>query len=251
MNQNAVGNSEPEVLLWPLGTGAGATSVYEGKPSSAFVISVDGEPRILVDAGHGVIRQCVTMFGCVPRLVYVSHNHTDHAADLPVALIKEMASGRQLTVVAAPEVSRRLREHRIHELYSTGLAAEQLANWLIAPPGIATSIDDEFAVVTHRGKHSEESYGFVLRFNDRPIAGFTADSGFDADFYRKLCEAPIVLVDARQSGSLEHASFEEIATHAESLASNRLYVTGYGNDTEAHSAYGLRLVRIGESIKLL
>jgi hypothetical protein len=41
---------EPTIELVFIGTGAGATSVYHGEPSSAFLLLVDSTPTLLVDA---------------------------------------------------------------------------------------------------------------------------------------------------------------------------------------------------------
>ena len=37
-----------------------------------------------------------------------------------------------------------------------------------------------------------------------------ADSGYDLELYRRLAEAPVLLLDARAKASSEHAGFEEI-----------------------------------------
>lgn len=238
-----------DVVLVPLGTGKGATSVYDGDPSSAFAIMVGGKCRLLVDAGLGVVRQCLKYCGAVPDKIYISHNHTDHAGDLPVLLIVERTAGRKINVVSAPEVESRLRSHRIDELYSTGKTADEIATWTAAPEGQMTPLDALFSIVTHRGRHSETSYGFVLYRGDRPILGFSADSGYDAVLYQKLSVAPTLVLDGRTASSKEHASFDEILHAKRGLSDARVFVTGYGTPKEAPPP-GLDALRIGESLTL-
>ena len=221
------------LALLPLGTGKGATSVYDGDPSSAFCVTLEGECQFLVDIGLGVVRQCRRHFEELPRLVYVSHNHTDHAGELPVALIVEHSKGRNMTVVAAPDVIERLTSHRIHELASTGKNPHEIANWIRSPPGESTRLNERLSLVTHRGRHSEVSYGFVLYLDGRPVLAYSGDSGHDEQFYRKLAVAPTMVLDARRVGSPEHASFAEIKKVQSTLNDHRILVTGYGRSDEA------------------
>jgi ribonuclease BN (tRNA processing enzyme) len=237
------------VVLIPLGTGKGATSVYNGEPSSSFVVQAGGKCRLLVDVGLGVVRQCLKYCGSVPENIYISHNHTDHAGDLPVLLIVERNAGRKLTVISAPEVESRLRHHRLHELYSTGKSADDIANWTPAPEGEVVRVDDEFTLVTHLGKHSETSYGFVLFQTGTPILGFSADSGSDSALYNKLALAPTLVLDARSASSIEHASFSEIAALKHKYPHKRVIVTGYGTQDEGPPS-GVEAFRIGEPILL-
>lgn len=242
-------NMSDGVTLVPLGTGKGATSVYEGDPSSSFVIKVGDKCRVLVDVGLGVVQQCLRYCGSLPDVIYVSHNHTDHAGELPVLLIVELTKGRKLIVVSAPEVEARLKERRIHELYSTGKTADEIATWVTAPEGAMTRIDDLFSVVTHRGRHSETSYGMVLYHRGIPLLGFSADSGLDDDLYDKLAVAESMVIDARLTSSKEHASFEEITALEHRLGGKRIYVTGYGTPAEGPKMPP-RALRVGEPIEL-
>ena len=225
-------NQQPTITLTPLGTGKGATAVYEGEPSSSFVIKVNGECRLWVDTGLGVSPHAIKACGSVPRNIFISHNHSDHAGELPVLLIAEQAMMRKLRVISGPEVNERLVAHRIAELYSTGLKADQIADWVVASEGEKVKVDDDLSLVSYKGKHSEVSYGFVLFFRGSPILGFSGDSGFDRSFYQKLAVAPTLVIDARKGDTSEHAGFAQI--HAfEVTVKNRVYVTHYGKSTEA------------------
>ena len=100
-----------------LGTGAGATAVYTQECSSSFVLRVDGKTLLIADVGFGVVSRCIATVGSIPASVYVSHNHSDHAAELPVLL---KADGRVFDVYCEGGVMARVLEHRLHELRSTG-----------------------------------------------------------------------------------------------------------------------------------
>ena len=72
--------------------------------------------------GYGAVSACQRHLGQpVPDSIYISHNHSDHAGELPVLLAVESAcKGRLLRVFAHSKVMPRLLKHRLHELVSTG-----------------------------------------------------------------------------------------------------------------------------------
>lgn len=231
--KNWIANSErSQITLTPLGTGKGATAVYEGEPSSSFVIKINGECRLWVDTGLGVSPHVIKTCGSVPKNIFISHNHSDHAGELPVLLIVEQTAKRKLRVISGPEVNERLITHRIAELYSTGLKASEIADWVVAPEEEKIKVDDDLSLVSHKGKHSEVSYGFVLYFKGSPVLGFSGDSGFDRAFYQKLAVAPTLVLDARKGGTPEHAGFDEVRAF-EGAVKSRIFVTHYGKATEA------------------
>jgi L-ascorbate metabolism protein UlaG (beta-lactamase superfamily) len=225
-------SQQSTITLMPLGTGKGATAVYEGEPSSSFVIKVNGECRLWVDTGLGVSPHVIKACGSVPKNIFISHNHSDHAGELPVLLIVEQATMRKLRVISGPEVNERLVSHRIAELYSTGLKADQIADWVAAPEGEKVKVDDDLSLVSYQGKHSEVSYGFVLFFKGSPVLGFSGDSGFDRAFYQKLAIAPTLVLDARKGATAEHAGFDELYAFEKTIK-GRVFVGHYGKASEA------------------
>lgn len=50
------------------------------------------------------------------------------------------------------------------------------------------------------------SIGFVLYFKEEPILGYCVDSGFREDVFEFFFQASTVIVDARDKGTVEHAS---------------------------------------------
>lgn len=234
--------------LLTLGTGAGTTTVLYGDPSSSFAIVLGEECRLLVDLGYGVARQALRFLNSLPTKVYISHNHSDHSGDLPVAALKSANQGKPFTIWSEPEVERRLKEHRFHEFQEAGALPEDIADWIGAPENTETAIDDDFSIVPHRGQHSEICFGLVLRFRGKAILGYSADSGFCKELYNHLLEAPILVLDGRAKGSTEHASFEELETFANTVPDKSIYVIHYGRPDEAPTR--LNPLRLGEAIEL-
>jgi ribonuclease BN (tRNA processing enzyme) len=235
-------------VLLPLGTGAGTTTVLYGDPSTSFAILLDEECRLLVDLGYGVVRQALRLLNTVPANVYISHNHSDHAGDLPVVALRSAAAGKPLTFWSEPEVERRLKEHRLHEFREAGAGPEDIARWKATPAGVETAIDPDLSLVPHKSLHSETCFGFVLNFRGQAVLGYSADSGFCEEFYAHLLAAPVLVLDGRSEGSREHASFAELAAFARSFPSKRLYVTHYGRPEEAPTM--LSALRLGEPVEL-
>jgi ribonuclease BN (tRNA processing enzyme) len=235
-------------VLLPLGTGAGATTVIYGDPSSSFAILLGEECRLLVDLGYGVARQALHFLKALPTKVYISHNHSDHSGDLPVAALRSANQGQPFTIWSAPEVERRLKEHRLHEFREAGASPEDIANWIATPENVEAVIDNDFSLVPHRGQHSETCFGFVLRFRGETVLGYSADSGFYEELYTHLLEAPLLVLDGRAEGSTEHASFDELEAFARKFPDKRVFVTHYGRPDEAPST--LDHLRLGEPIEL-
>lgn len=244
----AVLEAQMIVELLVLGTGKGATAVYQGSPSSSFVLIVDGKCRLLVDIGIGVAQECITSCGYIPDHVFVTHNHTDHSGELPVVLAVEQARGRKLSIISGPLVEEVLKAHRLHELLSTEISLNEFARWTRALPGNSIQIDADIQLKIFRACHQEPSYGFLLYVKGTPILGFSGDSGYDEGFYRQLLDAPWVLLDGRAEGNSDHAEFTEINDFARQHPRHQFLVTGHGEDPGTASP--LHLVHKGDRITL-
>src|SRR5215217_7801395 len=142
-------------ILLPLGTGAGATTVLYREPSTSFAILLGEECRLLVDLGYGIAFQALRYLKALPTKVYISHNHSDHSADLPVVALKCASQERPLTIWSASEVEDRLKVHRLHEFREAGALPDQIATWISTPENVETAIDQDFSLVPYRGRHSE------------------------------------------------------------------------------------------------
>ncbi|MDG6778107.1 MBL fold metallo-hydrolase [Thiomicrorhabdus sp. zzn3] len=208
-----------------LGCGSGASSIYDGLVSSSFMLLRENEPFCLVDLGLCVGKQVLSYFGHFPEHILITHNHSDHAAELPVVLRVEQAQGRKLTVLAQEEVAHRLKTHRLAEHLSL-MSAEELASWKTASSGEAIAVDDQVAVTFFEGVHSEFSCGFLLSIDGQPRLAYTGDSKLDEALYSQLDSAGVFIIDSRPKANAWHASFDEVKPW---LKAGR-YILGHGLD---------------------
>lgn len=87
----------PAFELSVLGSG-GPASV--GRAASGYVVSIDGTPRILIDAGPGAFVRIGEMGLDVERLdtILLTHLHVDHAGDVPgVVKSRDLSDDHALT----------------------------------------------------------------------------------------------------------------------------------------------------------
>lgn len=207
-----------------IGSGAGASYIYDGLTSSSFMLLHNGEPFCLIDLGLGVGRQVIEMFGLFPRNIVITHNHSDHAGDLAVVLRVELARERKCKVIAAKPVSVRLKKHRIAE-HLEQMDADSLADWNGISENQKSDIGFGLTIEFYLGVHSELSYGFIVRDqNGHARLSYTGDSKFQPELYQTLSEAAVFIMDARPKANPWHANFTEVKDW---LTPNR-YILGHG-----------------------
>lgn len=207
-----------------LGSGAGASFVYDGLISSSFMLLYNDEPFCLVDLGLGVGRKVIEAFGSFPKNTVITHNHSDHAGDLAVVLRVELARGNQCRVIAQTEVVKRLKTHRVAE-HLEQMSADDLAEWVEVDTDKLAEIGHGLRIQFYPGVHSETSYGFILfDAENRPVLSYTADSKFSGPLYSELNRAPVFILDARPKTNPWHASFSEV----KSLLREGTYILGHG-----------------------
>jgi len=61
-----------------------------------IILMYKGIPLLWIDTGFGAVLQ----YKRLPRIIYITHNHADHAAELPVILSSKGKSS-QVTLMAA------------------------------------------------------------------------------------------------------------------------------------------------------
>ena len=207
-----------------IGTGAGASSIYDGLTSSSFMLLADNQPFCLVDLGLGVGREVVQTFGGFPQDLIITHNHSDHAGDLPVVLRVELAQGRRCNVIGHSQVIERLKTHRVAE-HLEQLSAEQLADWQAAECGELMSLPHGLSIEFYPGVHSELSFGFVIRdHNHHARLSYTADSCLENTLYNELAKADVFILDARAKPNAWHAAFDEV----QPWLKEGVYILGHG-----------------------
>lgn len=211
-----------------LGVAKGAGHVYEGVCSSSFLILKNAMPFCLVDLGLGVTHKLQSYGYSIPDNVIITHNHTDHAGELPVVLRVEEAQGRKLKIYSAHQVSERLRTMRLAE-HAELYTSSDLAEWYSPAPDTAIALDDELSITFYKSQHSECCFGFVISQGKKPLIGYTADSGFNPELYNRIAQCKVSIYDARENGNKWHASIEEAAPYLETGG----FIIGHGLNTEA------------------
>ncbi len=86
--------------------GSGGPIADDGRASSAYLVWVDGESRVLIDAGGGTFVRFGEAGASFVELSFIglSHLHTDHSADFPALLRSRNFSGRGRALdVAGPD----------------------------------------------------------------------------------------------------------------------------------------------------
>ena len=88
--------------------GSGGPIADDGRASAGYLVWIDGESRVMIDAGGGTFLRFGEAKANFASLDFVglSHFHTDHSADLPALLKSGFFSARQRSlVVAGPDSS--------------------------------------------------------------------------------------------------------------------------------------------------
>nr|WP_246261621.1 MBL fold metallo-hydrolase [Thiomicrorhabdus cannonii] len=189
------------------------------------MLLTDHKPFCLVDLGLGVGKQVIEIFGHFPKQVIITHNHSDHAGELPVVLRVEQAKGHKMTVFADAKVGGILREARLAEHHQV-MDSDAIANWQLPAAGECIELSHGLQITFYPGIHSDYSCGFILTHNGAPRLSYTGDSTLDKAFYTLLDQAPVFIMDARPKTNAWHASFKEVKPW---LKEGR-YIIGHGLD---------------------
>ncbi len=235
-----------------LGVGKGASYVLRGLPSTGFALRVDGRPELLIDCGAGVALSYLRRVGGMfPPRIFISHNHHDHAGDLPVVLSSLV--GTRPAVLGDGDVLEIIREHRLHDAAQTRQALIEEVEWVAADGQGRIALDtilSGLSLQLFRSRHFYPCYGFILERGCEDLLGYTADSGFDEEVFKRVTRAPIAIVDGREQGNADHASFEEIEAFAGRMPACSIGVVHYEETTFGFAAPNVRLLEPGDVIPL-
>ncbi len=212
--------------------------MYDRACSSAFVILRDGEPELLCDFGYGVMFALKEAGLGLPPAAIITHNHSDHAGELPVVLRVEQARGRPLGIVTHPRIEERLKVHRLAE-HAALFPPDTLARWNTG----SRVVEGRWEIRFHEGRHSTPCYGFTLHEDGRCRFGYSSDSTVHAPLYDALGHADVVIFNGRETGNDYHAGFEDLAPY---LTRDR-YIIGHGLSDPRD---GLPLLFPGDKVRL-
>jgi ribonuclease BN (tRNA processing enzyme) len=242
-----------KISLLVLGVSGGAGHVYHGDCSSSFLILKNAKPIVLVDLGLGVTRALKHYGYALPETVVITHNHTDHAGELPVVLRVEESLGRRLNIIAAAPVSERLQRHRMAE-HAELYQPIELADWVSPEPETCIPLVDDLSITFHAAQHSELCFGFVISrlsgITKIPLIGYTGDSGYLPSLYEKISRCLVSIFDARPKGNKWHAGVEEAEAFLEGrISQGPAYIIGHGVDVENIPEHG-KMMRPGQIINI-
>ena len=235
-----------------LGVGGGGSYVLKGIPSTSFVLMINNEPYLLIDCGAGSALSYQKIIGQdFPKRIFVTHNHMDHTGDLPiVALHIKKTTNQKPYIYGYNKVLDIIKKHRFHELILNSTQPNDLAIWISQNDSNQISIDEHIHLKLYRSIHSYLCYGFVLYYKNDPILAYSADSDFDRELYDYLTEAPIVIVDGRELGNQEHASFEEISSYFGFRAEKKIRVVHYESTEFVFPQQHIQFFREGDRLFL-
>ncbi|EKF38359.1 hypothetical protein MOQ_001431 [Trypanosoma cruzi marinkellei] len=234
-----------------LGTGKGASMVYDGNCSPGYVLCIDNHPVILFGAGYGVTRQCLRYFGVIPLNIFIFSNRSHMSAELPVIIAVESCKGRRLRIVASEAVMSCIWEHRLAEIHSrikdfkadnrdgvcdfVAIPSSGIPPDLNLPPyhlpGVAA-----VSLLVFDTSAAEASCGVCVLQNGHPLVVLTGDCAYNPGLHCAILRmAPVAILDGRRNASRDHASFTDILRAVENcgVVPRRVFIGQYGQPWEA------------------
>ncbi len=231
-----------------LGVGKGASYVLKGQPSTGFALRVNHEPYMLIDCGAGVALSYLrNIGGALPNTIYISHNHMDHTGDLPIVIGVTPGKPRLLGNSTVLDF---VRTHRLHGAPELNAALDDRAEWVTPNEDNRISLEYGLSLELFRSVHSYICYGFVLSKSGQQILGYPADTAFNENIYARVTNCPVAILDAREIGNHDHASFQDVEQFATTVPNCAMWVVHYEESSYRFMSPNVRFLREGDVIKL-
>ncbi|ORC86209.1 putative periplasmic protein [Trypanosoma theileri] len=249
-------DSNTKLSILCLGTGKGASMVYDGNCSPGYVLYADDRPIILFGAGYGVTRQCLRYCGVIPSNIFLFSNRSHMSAELPVIIAVESRKARRLRIITGEKVMTQIKLHRLSEVHSridiNGDGGSIFCDF-VALPDLTVHAAVEATVTQSLSYHlpdttagvslvvfhtpaTDASNGVILLHHGVPVLALTGDCAYSAEKHQEILRmAPVVILDGRQKSSRDHASFADIIDTVErcEVAPQRVFIGQYGLPLEA------------------
>ncbi len=231
-----------------LGVGKGASYVMKGISSTSFVILINGEPKLLIDAGAGVALSCLKYLdGIIPSTIYITHNHMDHTGDLPIMLNILSNLGGKPRVLGHADVLDIVKTYRMHD---PTVNINQLAEWVAPQHDGLIDAGNGLEIRPIKTKHSYLCYGILLYYKGINILGYSADSPYDENLFREITKQPNAIIDARDYGTHDHSSFEEVQDFAKLVPDCSIWIVHYEQTRFIFTKSNIKLMYEGQLIRL-
>jgi hypothetical protein len=231
-----------------LGVGKGASYVLKGIPSTGFALLVDSHPYMLIDCGAGIALSYLrNVGGKLPPIIYISHNHMDHTGDLPIVL--GVTNGRP-RLLGHPEVLSIVQDHRLHDAPELMAALDNRVEWVMSDSNGDIPLEHGLSLSVFRSVHSYLCYGFMLKLDGKEILGYPVDTAFDEDIFSRVTRCSTAVLDARDVGNYDHASFEDVDSYARNVPECKIWVVHYEDTSYHFSSPNVQLFQQGNIIRL-
>lgn len=233
--------------------GSGGPVSDDARASSGYVVWIDGQARLLVDAGGGVFLrfgEAKARFSSLDA-VAITHLHADHVADLPAILKSGFFSDRDRPLpVVGPTGGGAFPGMKAYMQTQFGAksgAYRYLSGYLTGENSIKTPVTEMDA----KGKKPKEAFanerlkvtavgvthgpvpavGYLVEIGDKKVA-FAGDQNGDNPAFAAMIKDAALLVmdhavseDAQGVESKLHARPSEIAALAETSGAKRLVLS--------------------------
>lgn len=236
--------------------GSGGPIADDGRASTAYIVWIDGESRVMIDAGGGSFLRFGEVGATFEALDFVglSHFHTDHSADFPALLKSGYFADRKRSLgVAGPGPGGPfpgLNDYLRAMLEPGGGAYGYLGGYLdgtgglvqLAPSEISIDAGEPVTVLAHADLEIDAlpvphgivpALGFRVRVHDTSVVFASDQNGSDPAFVDFAREADVLVMhmpipEAASGGAVQlHAKPSRIGAIAAAAEADTLLLSHF------------------------